>query len=699
MGITVSFVAELKQRKVVRVAMVYLVVAWVAIQAASIALPTFAAPAWALRVVILLFALGFPLALLLTWALDLTPAGVRMATGKVGNKRIFAICAGLVVLALGWYFVGQPAWRGGAGMVPERSVAVLPFVNMSGDPKNEYFSDGLAETTLDMLAQVPDLKVIARTSSFAFKGKAQDMRHIGAALGAAHLLEGSVQQAGDTVRITVQLIRAADGSHLWSQHYDRPLVDVFRIQDEIASHVVQALQVALPEPEQRRLARGPTRNVAAYREYLKGIALLPERRVPEMRQAARHFERAIALDPGYARAHVAAFDAYHLLDLYGRVSAAERTRAEGYLARALVLAPDLGEAHIARGTLLETSASPDAADREYRRGLQLAPGYASGYQWYGEFLANVQGRFDEALPLFEKAVALDPLSPVIRDVQIFTIGESGRVDEALAMSNRMIARQPRIARLYGTRADWHVQKGDVVAALRDLRTMATLDPAATGFQALGCLIMLDVGAVSEARACLAPLAESGSANPFVQAAAPRLARVDGDPQAMADYLASPRPYDVNRARMMVASGRMLEALALYRRNAPDLLATAAHVYPAMAADAIAVGVALIRTGERARGTALLHAAIDAVARRPYAAAVAGRSWLEVIALEQLGERDRAFAAMQAAVDAGYFLGLADLDADPLVAGLRADPRYARILAPARVQAAAQVEAAREAGLL
>ena len=256
-----SFFEELKQRRVFRVGTVYLVVAWVGIQAASIALPAFDAPAWALRVLILLFALGFPLALLLSWALDVTPEGLRFTAGKVGNKRMGGVCAGLAVLALLWYFQGQPAFR--RAQAPERSIAVMPFDNMSGNPANDYFSDGLAETTLDMLSQVPDLKVIARTSSVAFKGKPTDMREIGRKLGAAHLLEGSVQQAGDTVRITVQLIRAKDGVHLWSQRYDRKVTDVFRIQDEIATSVVDALAMQLPETTQQRLVQKRTDNVEA----------------------------------------------------------------------------------------------------------------------------------------------------------------------------------------------------------------------------------------------------------------------------------------------------------------------------------------------------------------------------------------------------------------------------------------------------
>ena len=311
-----SFVTELKQRKVFRVGALYVVIAWVAVQAASIALPAFDAPPWVMRVVILLFALGFPLALVMTWALQLTPDGIKATPGKVGNKRMVSVAAAFFALALGWYFLGQPALRQQA-IAGERSIAVLPFVNMSGDKANEYFSDGLAETTLDMLAQVKDLKVIARTSSFAFKGKQADMREIGRALGAAHLLEGSVQQAGDIMRITAQLIRVSDGTHLWSKRFDRKRADVFAIQDEIATQVVTAIQGALPAAQQARLVRKRTDNVAAYDEYMKGIALLPGRKRASLREALRHFERAIALDPGYARAHAMAGTAAGLLVTYG----------------------------------------------------------------------------------------------------------------------------------------------------------------------------------------------------------------------------------------------------------------------------------------------------------------------------------------------------------------------------------------------
>ena len=698
-GVAVSFVAELKQRKVFRVGLVYLVVAWVAIQAASIALPAFDAPPWALRVVILLFALGFPLALLLTWVLELTPEGIKVATGKVGNKRMAAISAGLIALALAWYFVGQPALRNGQA-VPERSIAVLPFVNMSGDKANEYFSDGLAETTLDMLAQVHDLKVIARTSSFAFKGKPTDMREIGKTLGAAHLLEGSVQQAGDTVRITVQLIRASDGSHVWSQRFDRRMTDVFKIQDEIATSVVQALQVALPKPEQQRLVQKRTENVAAYQEYLKGIALLPDRKVPEMRRAAQHFERAIQLDPDYARAYVAANDAYGLLNNYATISDDERSRSERYLDRALALAPELGEAHIARAAQLERAGNHVAAESEYRRGVQLAPGYATGYQWYGELLAAF-GRFDEGLPLLRKAVELDPLSPVIRGVHIFMLGQSGRVDEALALSNRLIAERPDVARNYDTRATLHQMRGDMVAALRDLQTQASLDPEAIGFLSHRCHALIDLSALADAKACLTPLVQRSSASNEVIGAQVRLAMATGDTAKALSLLEHMQPpWQRAQARVLVAAGRPAEALAIYREVTPEWFdRSTPQLYPAQARDAIQAGSALLKTGDAPRGRALLEAAIAAIENRPHAALVADRGWLDVDAYAELGDMDRAFAALQEGVDSGFFLVIAELDGYPPLAELRADPRYMKILAPARARAAAQVNAARSAGLL
>jgi tetratricopeptide (TPR) repeat protein len=528
------------------------------------------------------------------------------------------------------------------------------------------------------------------------------MREIGRALGAAHLLEGSVQQAGDTVRITVQLIRAKDGTHVWSQRYDRKLRDVFRIQDEIATSVVQALEVNLPASAQRRLVQKRTENVAAYDAYLKGIALLPRRDVAEMRQALGHFERAIQLDPTYARAYVGAFDTVHLLGVYGSVSPEDRQRSTAWLERALVLAPQLGEAHISRAVFLENQGDANGAEAEYRRGIALAPGYATGHQWFGELLAGAFGRFDEALPEMDRARQLDPLSPVVRGTYIFNLGQSGRFDEALALVNKLIADEPSVARTYDDRSVLYQMKGDLVSTLRDLRRMEALDPEAYAFHSHRCMTLLDFGAMDEAEACLQPLAAKAPDALEVQGAQVLLALAQGDPNAAlarvdrapADGLVRMRPW------VLLELGRDEEALAYLRKKRPQLFQTPlGKIWPGEAGPAVDSGIALLNTGDAARGRALIEAGMAAVATRPYSVFVAGRGWIEVVGHARLGDKDAAFAAMQRAIDAGFFQRLAWLDADPLLADLRKDPRYAAITAPARAAADAQVAAARKAGLL
>ena len=695
-----SFVAELKQRKVFRVATVYLVVAWVAIQAASIALPAFDAPVWTLRFVILLFALGFPLVLLLTWALQLTPEGITVATSKAGNKRMAGIVAGLTALAIGWYFVGQPALRNQA-IAGERSIAVLPFVNMSGDKENEYFSDGLAETTLDMLAQVKDLKVIARTSSFAFKGKAADVREIGKTLDAAHLLEGSVQQAGDTVRITVQLIRTSDGVHLWSQRYDRKLADVFEIQDEIATEVVKALQLALPAAEQKHLVRKRTDNVAAYQEYLKGNALLPGRKVSEMRIAARHFERAIELDPGYARAYAAAATAYGLLKTHSTISATEHARRTAYVERALELAPDLGEAHVAHGALLQDAIDLQGAERGYRRGITLAPGYATAYQWLGELLMYDLGKTDDALVQFDRALALDPISPIIRNEHAFALAAAGRIDEGLAANQALIAEHPDFAIGYRMRAEVLENQGDLVGALRAWNEYARLDPDATRDDWSRCRALAIFGDVAYARACATEAAVGTSESRTALENRARLAALSGDfAEALALHDRIPNANPWNRAHLLVANGRADEAVSLLRKLEPEVFVQPAPaIVSPWAFDSVLAGSALLMSGATEQGRQLLRQSVRVYAGRPRNALVYGIEWWDVYAHALLGDFDQACAALKQGVDDGYYLNLPELDVHPLLASLREQPCFQQNLAPARAQAAAQVAAARAAGLL
>jgi len=277
-----SFIAELRRRNVIRMAGLYLVGAWLLLQVADTLLPVFDAPAWVMKAVTAVLALGFFVALVFSWVFELTPDGLKRdsevptqlsiapQTARRMNRAIIAI----LLLAVTYFavdkFVLTPQRSGASAeaniiaadsvggessesTASAKSIAVLPFVDMSKGKDQEYFSDGLAETMLDMLSRLPDLKVISRTSSFAFKGKAMDVRDIGSKLGVAHILEGSVQQSGDTLRITAQLIRTRDGAHLWSKQYDRKMAEIFQIQDEVATEVVTAIQGALPAADKNRM--------------------------------------------------------------------------------------------------------------------------------------------------------------------------------------------------------------------------------------------------------------------------------------------------------------------------------------------------------------------------------------------------------------------------------------------------------------
>lgn len=704
-----SFIAELRQRKVFRVAAAYLVVAWVAVQAASIALPAFDAPDWVLRVVILVFALVFPLVLLLSWAVERTPAGLQFETRRVGNKRMATVAAVLVALALAWYFVGQPAVRRQQA-ANERSIAVLPFANMSGDKANDYFSDGLAETTLDMLAQVPELKVIARTSSFAFKGKHTDVREIGRALGAAHLLEGSVQQAGDTLRITAQLVRTSDGSHLWSKRFDRRRADVFAIQDEIATEVVRAIHGALPAAQQARLVRKRTDNVAAYEEYLQGIALLPERNIAGLGKALAHFERAIELDPGYARAHAMAGTTALLLRTYGDESKEIERSIPRHIDRALELAPDLGEAWVARGAQLEWVEDFAGAEKAYLRGLELAPGYATAHQWLGEFYQDQLGEMDKALPLLERATVLDPLSPIIRKEYATGLAAVQRVDEAGRVLDQLLQTNPGFAPGHEQLALLRMQRGDLPGALRAIDTAIRLDPAVFYFPISRCEVLVRFRAMQAVKRCVDDVLahQPGERGNFVRL---RWLMENGEHQqalALIERTESQAPgarLQFEKVGLLFNLGRYAEAGALLREilaaetGGVDEFRTPPVASSPYVEDQLFVGAIRLLLGERRAGTFLLEEAAKRAAARPAGAGDFARRWNDVTALALLGRHDEACAAYRRSVEGGMFTDYDFAERLPVLAEFRAQPCYARVVAPARARAEAEIGKARAAGLL
>ncbi len=453
-----SLFAELKRRKVFKVGAAYVVIAWIVVQVASIALPAFEAPPWVLRVFILVLMLGFPIALVMAWVFDVTPEGVRAETGRRGNTLVFIVAAALTALALGWYFKGQPSYRkdeergseslSGPGTVAKAesagaesdsdplspSVAVLPFANMSGTPEQEYFSDGMTEELLNVLARVPNLKVAARTSVFQFKDKGGDVREIGAKLGVSHIVEGSVRRDGEKVRVTAQLIRVADGFHVWSQSYDRELKSVFALQDEIARQVAEQLVTSLGGAGPAA-ARGNV-DPLAYDDYLKGRALYRARR--SLLRAILHFEAAVERAPEFATAWANLSLAYDV-SAYGTTAAQQlalgnrlahmRTAAE----RAAALAPTAATTLHALANVARGQGRFLDAERAYLASIAQDDTYPDVREDLSEFL-SAMGRPEDALVAARELVALEPYNKLFwyRIAQVgILLDRADLIDEAV----------------------------------------------------------------------------------------------------------------------------------------------------------------------------------------------------------------------------------------------------------------------------
>ena len=439
-----SFVSELRKRKVFQVAIGYLAVAWLLVQVTATILPAFDLPVWALRFVVLLFALGFPIALLMAWALELTPEGVKLDTAASGGKRMLVIAAVLVVAALGWFFrdhllpaphVVQPAAEKAAAVPPkadERSIAVLPLVNASNDPEQQFFSDGLSENLIDTLSRFDGLKVIGRMSSFQFRDAKGDSAAIGAKLGAAYLLSGSVQHAGDLVRISASLVKAADGKTLWAEHYDRPYKDLFKLQDEITNAVAGALQARLlsPEAAARQDDRPPSGNIEAYNAYLQGLKYWHDE---EFSKAAEYMTQAVQLDPSYAMAWAQLSGSWSTVATFWNeppAVASEHMRiARDAANKALQLAPALGAAQAARAYLEIYSLDHQDALTGCRRAVQLAPKDGTVLNGCGYVFFQV-GKPGEGIRLRARLLSTEPLYTVNYLQYAKLLMATGRLDEA-----------------------------------------------------------------------------------------------------------------------------------------------------------------------------------------------------------------------------------------------------------------------------
>jgi adenylate cyclase len=377
-----------------------------------------------------------------------------------GAVLALAVAGALIFLVRNGDEVAEPA---AAAVEPERevaqaSIAVLPFENMSADPDNAYFADGLAEEILNALADVPGLQVAARTSSFSFKDRDADIPTIAEALGVRTVLEGSVRKSGERVRITAQLVNAEDGLHLWSETYDRDLDDIFAVQEEIARAIVGALEVRLTTGAP--LVERPTESREAYEEYLRGLFLWNRRTVESLQASVGHFERAVDLDPEFAIAWAGLADAHLTLQWYLLESDWEDLLERGREAaeRALAIDPNLAQAHVSLGVYEASRFRWAAADSAFRRGLDLDPRYATGHYFYGHTIGP-QGRLDEAIEHARVSVELDPLSLVHLRMYGIELMWAGRYDESLAQFDRVRELDPNFVPIWMQYAKNHVVNG------------------------------------------------------------------------------------------------------------------------------------------------------------------------------------------------------------------------------------------------
>ena len=393
--------AELKRRRVIRVIVLYAIGGWIVIEVASTVLPNLNLPEWSVTLVTVLVGLGFFIAIMLAWAFDIGPGGVH----RTPPLKESAVPEPEPVQAM--LAEPQPAQPALPVADGRKSIAVLPFVNMSGDAENEYFSDGIAEEILNLLVKLPQLRVASRTSSFIFKGKMLSIPKVAAELGVNTVLEGSVRRAGDRVRITAQLIDAASDSHLWSETYDRELKDVFQIEDDIARSIVDALQMTLTPKERRAIQVVSTSDAKAYDFYLRGRSYMYTMTKRDYEFAIRMFTQAIELDDKYALAYAGTADAYSHLYRYAEATRENVRRAVEASERAVELDPDSAEARASHGLARFISEDYPAAEREFKRALELNPNLWEPYYYFALALSS-QGEFERAIEMYKKAIEVNP---------------------------------------------------------------------------------------------------------------------------------------------------------------------------------------------------------------------------------------------------------------------------------------------------
>ena len=738
-----SLYHELKRRNVFRVGIAYLALAWLLTEVSGTLFPAFGIPDWGVRFVVIVFALGFVPAVIISWVYELTPEGIKREKDVVRDasithqtaKRLDVFTIGLIVVALAfiladWFWMSPRLAEQSAApaaavidtiqtqgpepaepQYPPNSIAVLPFANRSANPDDAYFVDGIHDDLLTHISKIGAIKTISRTSVMQYRGSSKSIPEIAAELDVATILEGGVQRAGDQVRINVQLIDARNDEHLWAEIYDRQLLaaNIFAIQSEIAEAIAEALRMTLSPREQQRIRSVPTESLAAYEAYLIGKQRLAKRTTQSLAEAEEYFRQAVELDPEYALAWVGLADTHILQVWYSGLPERENSdKAKAAIDMALELDRGLGEAYATLGLLKGGMKDLEGAEQAFKQALELSPNYAPGHQWFSNLLGGL-GRWEERRVRMETAVRLDPMSTVIRYAYAVSLREVGRFEEALEQLEIALEIDPNFVSAHDAIAtiQWQVFNRFDMAAQGFVKAI-TLDPKQADLYVWLAQLYLDLGEPERASLLLDranELAPDYNTTAWGRLLLHLYQQTTGgwaeDAEAvLAEPIGTPWLSHFCAAQLRnqaMAEGRHDEALAIYSKHQPQLLLDVEPVidlnnYRA----AIDLSLVLQMMGDQERASMLLERSAAFIRGQPRLGMFGGYWISDVQILALQGHKAEALAALRLAADEGWrSLWWYFLQYDPNLESIRSEPVFQAILAEIKADMSAQMQRIRE----
>jgi len=487
-----NFFAELKRRNVYKVAVAYAIVGWLVMQIAATVVPALHLSDAITSAVVLLTLLGFPIALIIAWAFELTPEGLKRTEfadelpKKTPRNRVWvyvvtvAAALSVAVFFLGRYTAAskqsEPSNAGAesASAIPEKSIAVLPFENVTGDPDTEYLSDGISEALINSLTELQQLKVIARSTAFRYKGKQVDPQAVGRELKVRTVLMGVVRQLGDRLNVQVDLVDAMTGAQLWGEEYERKLADVLAVKQALVREVTEKLRLKVTGEQQQQLTQRDTTNPEAYQFYLRGRYYWNKRTAENLKKAIDQFQQAADKDRNYALAYVGLADCYVLLEDYAGTPASETLpKAKAFAQRALQLDSSLAEAHTSLAYAYRNLWQWEQAEEEFKWAIKLNPNYPTAHHWYSTYLLDL-GRNDEAMAEIKRAHELDPLSLIIGTTLTYAYYAEGDVNSSIAQCKRVIDLDPNFPRAHEYLGLAYLKQGRHSEAIGELQKAVEL---------------------------------------------------------------------------------------------------------------------------------------------------------------------------------------------------------------------------------